>query len=219
MNARPINLCESCVDQYLNVIETHEKILKLEDEYGEACRKKLIDLDRLEIIEHGYGNVLNLWESGHCSSCFTTNNRTLVISTITVTFNNLHKKTNDCIQYFYNSANKSYDPAVCTSCSEAYCKMNEFYDSLKDTEGDGKICIDIVDSMNTTRSKWSTTLNCGKKKLAPEVPLLLSLMIISLTPVGFYIAAKIFSSKVESRVLRQKRLGHLNYPSTSRLVS
>jgi hypothetical protein len=58
--------------------------------------------------------------------------------------------------------------------------------------------------MNSTRTKWSKLLGCQISEPKAEVPFIMLVVLISLTPVVFYGAAKRFSSKAKSRLLRPK---------------
>jgi hypothetical protein len=58
--------------------------------------------------------------------------------------------------------------------------------------------------MNSTRTKWSKVLGCYISEPKAEVVLIISVVLTSITPVIFYGAAKRFSAKAESRLLRRK---------------
>jgi hypothetical protein len=58
--------------------------------------------------------------------------------------------------------------------------------------------------MNSTRTKWSKVLGCHVSKPKAEVAFIISVVLISVTPVVFYGVAKRFSAKAERRLLRRE---------------
>lgn len=58
--------------------------------------------------------------------------------------------------------------------------------------------------MNSTRTKWSKLLGCHLPEPKAEVPFIISVILISLTPVVFYATAKHFAATPESRLLRHE---------------
>jgi hypothetical protein len=208
-NARPIRMCERCVDYYLDVLKAHEDIYKAHDEGGHSCQMKLVNLDRLEVIEGAFEYVEKLWTRGHCSSCFVVkDNGTLTpqLLNITITFQQLYNDTQNCFNTFYNVTTKKYEPAVCVNCTEKYCNLNKYYEDHKADTGEGILCMDIVDAMNLTRTEWSKLLGCYITEPNVEVLFIISVILISVTPLVFYGAAKQISAKAESRLQRQRRL-------------
>lgn len=58
--------------------------------------------------------------------------------------------------------------------------------------------------MNSTRTKWSKVLGCHIPEPKAEILLIISVVLTSIAPVIFYVAAKRFSGKAESRLLKRK---------------
>lgn len=58
--------------------------------------------------------------------------------------------------------------------------------------------------MNLTRTEWSKLLGCYIPQPIAEVPFIISVILISITPLVFYGAAKRFSAKAESRLQRRE---------------
>ena len=58
--------------------------------------------------------------------------------------------------------------------------------------------------MNLTRTEWSKILGSYISEPNVEVPLIISVFLISVTPLVFYGAAKQFSAKAESRLQRRE---------------
>lgn len=56
--------------------------------------------------------------------------------------------------------------------------------------------------MNSTRTEWSKVLGCHVSEPKVEVPFIISVILISLTPIVFYGTAKRLSPRSESRLLR-----------------
>lgn len=53
----------------MSVINVHNEILHTEVN-GTKCKDKLINLDRLEIIESTFNNIRDIWKRGYCDSEF-----------------------------------------------------------------------------------------------------------------------------------------------------
>ncbi|PSN50720.1 hypothetical protein C0J52_01184 [Blattella germanica] len=130
--------------------------MNMSDQCGHACKMELVNLDRLEVIEGAYNYVFNLWQRGHCDNC---------------------------IKEFYNASSETYIPEVCQNCTDVYCSLNKYYDDLKESAQDGILCMDIVDTMNSTRTKWSKELGCSTAGLKAEAPLIVSVLLILTTPI------------------------------------
>lgn len=216
-HARPIRLCENCVDDYMLVIEVHKDILKLEDEGGEPCKEKLLNLDRLQVVEAGFEYVQGLWKRASCNYCFQMGpdgSLTKKLNNHTREILSLHKQVDSCIQEHRNDSYQSlYDPLVCAECKENYLALNNRYNELKDNI----FCMDIVDLINTTRNEWSVELGCCLDRQKPEIVFLITSGVISLMPILFYASAYIFVTKKGQKVAQQKRwVEHIHImPSSS----
>lgn len=150
-NARPIRMCSSCIKSYNDVMDRHSKIFENGESPNTSCIDKFINLDRLEIFEAGYSYVQELWNKGQCRNCFvegTNNSLPFELSNSTKQFQKLYLDTNQCLEDRYNSSTKTYDPDVCNACSDKYCQMNGYYSRLKESLGDGQLCMDIVDTVS-----------------------------------------------------------------------
>ncbi|XP_046666372.1 osteopetrosis-associated transmembrane protein 1-like [Homalodisca vitripennis] len=217
--ARPIRLCQFCVEKYLSVESVHSDILTLEDEEGEQCKAKLLNLDRLQVVEAGFNYVTGLWQRASCNKCFETDsqgNPTKELNEKTKKILQLSNDTQTCIEEHHNDTYPAfYDPEVCTVCKKYYVELNSFYDSQKE---DG-FCMDIVDMMNTTRSQWSTGLRCCVDRKQPEWVFLVSTAVFTCLPLVFYLAAYMFVTSKEQTVLRQSRLQeHINSATSSNMM-
>ena len=58
--------------------------------------------------------------------------------------------------------------------------------------------------MNLTRTEWSKLLGCYITEPNAEVPFIISVFLISVTPLVFYGAVKQFSAKEERRMQRRE---------------
>lgn len=66
-NARPIHLCEWCVEKYIKVLETHHEYMAKTDEAGNQCKEYFTNLDRVEIVSDAFKYVQDLWGKGKCN--------------------------------------------------------------------------------------------------------------------------------------------------------
>jgi Osteopetrosis-associated transmembrane protein 1 precursor. len=69
-HARPISVCEACIDSYLKVLKRYNQILKLYDEHDKQCKEELMNVDRLQVVEKGYHFVEDLWHKASCSGMY-----------------------------------------------------------------------------------------------------------------------------------------------------
>ncbi|XP_069705408.1 osteopetrosis-associated transmembrane protein 1 isoform X2 [Periplaneta americana] len=218
-HARPIRICEKCIYYYLDVQKSYEEILKARDEGGHACMMELVNLDRLEVIDGALDYVYKLWGKAECNCCFVVeDNGTLTsqLSNVTIKFQQLYNNTTKCFEKFYNPSTEKYDPKICVNCTTEYCTLNKFYEDLKADTGEGIVCMDIVDAMNLTRTKWSKRFGCYVSIPKAEITLIISVVVIALSPVVFYVGSKYATSRAEKRIPSQRRISaDTSIPSTS----
>jgi len=216
--ARPIKLCQFCVGKYLNVESIHNDILTVEDEAGDKCKEKLMNLDRLQVVEAGFDYTTGLWKRASCDSCFVLDdqgNPTKELNSNTKEILRLSNETQTCINEHWNKTSLlGKDPEVCTICKSSYLELNSRYDTLK-CQG---FCMDIVDLMNSTRAQWSSELGCCLDRKQPEWVFLVSSLVFSCLPLAFYLAAFMFTTRKQQTILKQRRLQE-NWPSTSTMMS
>ncbi|KAG7299721.1 hypothetical protein JYU34_016720 [Plutella xylostella] len=201
-NARPIRLCEKCVHHYVNFHDKYQELMTTESN-GTKCRSIFISQDRLDAILEYHDNILSVWNKGHCAACFEWTGEHPVVSNQTQKFNKMFNETMQCIVTNYNL--NSTD--ICNTCMQSYLSLDEFYKTLSsDAIGVDVVCMDIVDSMNATRSIWSKTLNCCKLRWTPEIIFLCCSGIISSLPILFYLAVR-YCGPIRDlpNVLRQSR--------------
>lgn len=190
-NARPITFCENCVDRYIDVLKSYQEIFEQTDETGEPCKIKLLNLDRMAIVEVIFKTVPELWGRGDCNCCFeTTVNGTLTNNprNTTTEFKRRHTVAQECIEEHWNHS-------VCDLCHKPYHELNSYYNmiKIKATEtDDDNICMDIVDMMNATRTEWSRELNCIPIRQS-QTPLFVSASILLVTPLVFYLLSMCLS--------------------------
>ncbi|XP_022122077.1 osteopetrosis-associated transmembrane protein 1 [Pieris rapae] len=202
INARPIRLCENCEQHY---VRFHDKYKELKDTAvnGTSCSSLLMSQDRLNVIQHYHDSILGIWDKGNCNDCFVWSNETATVKNSTTRFYKLFNATMECI--VLNMASEK--TIVCEKCMQNYLQLDEFYKTLsKDKIGVDCICMDIVDSMNATRSIWSKTLECCVLRKTPEVVFLLCTGLISFLPILFYITVR-FCGPIRDlpNILKQSR--------------
>jgi len=205
--ARPVRLCQFCVDKYTSVVSIHNDILTLEDPDNYTCKDKLMNLDRLQVVQSGFEYVDGLWKRASCNYCFETDdqgNPTADLNQKTKDILQLSNVTRACIEKHRNDTRtrQEGDPPVCLECKQAYSDLNSHYDSLKN-EG---FCMDIVDMMNLTRAMWSSELKCCLDRKQPEWLFLVSSFVFTCLPFVFYLAAFMFVTRKEQTLLKQRRL-------------
>ncbi|XP_026465417.1 osteopetrosis-associated transmembrane protein 1-like [Ctenocephalides felis] len=201
-NARPITFCENCVVDYINSVNEHKDILSSSDVNG-TCRSQWIDLDRLQLVESGFHNVIQLWERAHCIKCYDWLDNTSHpnLSNETQRFTKLYTETMFCINK-YNKTNfkentideeEINQKLVCIKCKQKYIDINNLYEYIKIKNED--ICMDIVDLMNKTRDLWSNNLQCWERGNHPELAFYLSTSFVATLPIFFYFSIKVYNNR------------------------
>lgn len=212
-NARPIRICQACVTELEDVKASHEAILHVEDGEGNVkCKEKLLNLDRLEVIEKGFSYITDMWDGANCQYCFDSFNGSLVVANHTTEFFDLLNSTQVCFSN-HSTGDDTYDKSACVDCEKMYCDMNTFYDSLKNSKLNE--CMDIKDAMNVTRMLWNDKLKCKQKIYNIDVIFLGCSGAIAALPILFYLGAKLSTTVLRTRLQIQKRLAEVLRPSSS----
>ncbi|XP_075970728.1 osteopetrosis-associated transmembrane protein 1 [Anticarsia gemmatalis] len=188
MYARPVRLCEKCIDQYINFTKKYKDMLTAV-ENGKPCKSVYISQDRLDAVLEYHDNILSIWNKGNCHACYDWSQAVPVLSNETKYFITIFQETTSCIEE--NNKTCTNSSQVCANCMQDYLKLDNYYKTLSaDAIGVDSICMDIVDSMNTTRSTWSKTLNCCKIRRTPEIIFLCCAGIISALPLFYYVVLR-----------------------------
>nr|XP_022903279.1 uncharacterized protein LOC111415691 [Onthophagus taurus] len=195
-NSHPIKLCESCIDQYINVGESYTNLSKFKDD-KDFCISHYINLDRLGIVSNMYENVYNLWNNAKCYECYEVINSVLThnLSQETIEFLKLYNRTQKCIG--------KYPKTMCDFCMDPYLKLNNYYYSISNENDKIGMCMDIVDLMNTTRTEWSE--KCCKYRKHSEYAFIGSSVGIMIVTILFYVLTKVFIDKKSTKIVTQHR--------------
>ncbi|XP_017784680.1 PREDICTED: osteopetrosis-associated transmembrane protein 1 isoform X2 [Nicrophorus vespilloides] len=199
VHARPITFCESCVDKYINVLQSYHNLSTFSDEAG-ICINDYINLDRLQIIDTLYHNSFDLWNRAKCYECFVMINDTItnMPSEETTKFNILLNDTSNCMQATYQDEN-----IMCFTCMDVYLALNEYYISISNINEKIGMCMDIVDLMNNTRSQWSR--RCCEYRKRKEYVFLISTGFATFLTLLFYILAKFCTDMRTPEIFQQSR--------------
>jgi len=203
-NARPVHLCQWCIFPYLSVQETYNELFTTIDETGNPCKDYFTNLDRIEIVADAYNYVKNLWRKGKCDYCFKRfENGTLrlEITEDVLNFELRYESSISCFDGHMHSNN------TCTECKPLYEDLNALYIDMVRKYGEN-VCLDIVDTMNTTRAIWSEIYHCIPPRKS-ELWLHIGFGVVAGIPVIFYLLVYLLSSKQESKVLQQRRLAEV----------
>ncbi|XP_019638709.1 PREDICTED: osteopetrosis-associated transmembrane protein 1-like [Branchiostoma belcheri] len=214
LHARPLGLCSGCMYEYTDFGKVFDAITKEEDPTtGEkSCAEVLLASDMTQIVVKTHQFIQSLWEASTCEQCFDIGPEVNGTVSYSLSNNTLHfqEMANKTILCFAQHTNKTGGVSdVCTACKKPYDKLNDLYISLKDT---AKLCVDIVDSMNSTRHTWSHRFMCLKRE-QDTVAVAAIAVGLCILPVFFYIGSKINVEKIEKKLLKQKRFRPLDSAS------
>jgi len=213
--AKPIFMCRNCVHDFIDV-RTYYYALEHAQSEGINCKDLLTSQDKVEIIKATYNYIVSdrgLWAKGFCSSCYTSPlNHTSKLTNNTLTFFALFRSVSDCFEaHPDNNRTATEKSEACTKCSIDYSNLLKFYKEnfLRDQFPylDG-ICFDILDAMNSTQHKWGTGhYHCGRQ-LTGNVPLILAVLVVLVTPVAFYVLVRWGpgTHRAQERVITQRHI-------------
>jgi len=216
--AKPIFMCRNCVHDFIDV-RTYYYALEHSQSEGINCKDLLTSQDKVEIIKATYDYIVGeegLWRKGYCSSCYTKPlNHTTKLTDNAVTFFAYFKTVKNCFEAHPDTNTTQTEKSVaCTACANDYYALTKFYkenflhDQVPYVEG---ICFDILDAINSTQHRWGTgQFHCGRQ-LKGNLPLILAIVVVLLTPVAFYLLTRYGpgAHRAQERVLTQRHMHNI----------
>lgn len=210
--ARPIRICEVCVEPFQNARIAYDNIADESDE--DKCREVLLNADRIQIVAHLHGQVTTLWQDSKCANCFDDMDaQPPILKNDTREFCKLATHTHKCLLRSNGTIcppgvppdSPSCKHIACHNCTELYKHLSKFYNDLVSQYTLTELCMDIVDVMNTTRKVWSKDLHCVMHENDTFV-LFTIILFVCLFPPVFYLGSYIQSDELKSKIVPQKRL-------------
>ncbi|XP_026822617.1 osteopetrosis-associated transmembrane protein 1-like [Rhopalosiphum maidis] len=197
-NARPITVCEKCVNEFNQVFKRYEEIQKLHNNDSEVdCRAVLTNIDRLQVVYASYNYVLDMWEKASCKLCLNGTVFNDKTKGVMIRGDNL----DECISKHINDTQLS-NSSLCADCKQYYINLTNYYNKHKN---DNTFCMDVVDLINTTQSDWSLKFKCHVSNYGSEWVLLVISSIILLIPILFYFINWLISQERSNVLLSQNR--------------
>ncbi|CAG7822226.1 unnamed protein product [Allacma fusca] len=201
-NARPINLCQGCVLEFLTVLKTYEDISDTYSADNISCILYFTNLDQLEVLKLNLEFVKYLWNRGHCDNCFARDGNGTITGAILSDisrYNQCYQLTSGCL------SRHSQSNTTCTECRMGYNELNVLYSHLEEKYGQ-KLCFDVVDTMNRTRENWSYNFNCYPIRKS-EFWVYFLMICMGIIPISFYLLALLLSNVQEATVVQLRRMG------------
>ena len=158
-NSRPLRYCKNCVSEYVSVQNAFTLIWNDGAAPENNCREQILRADTIQLSLRTHKFVQSIWESSTCDLCFDPPIiNTSQPSTMTQTLLKKISVTLDCFKDFslYHNDSDSNN-SVCGKCKTLYCEADDYYEMV---EQEGKLCSDLIDSMNYTRLAWAGKYNC-----------------------------------------------------------
>lgn len=197
-NARPITVCENCVNEYNRVLTRYENIQKLHKNDSEVdCLAVLTNIDRLQVVYASYNYVLDMWEKASCKLCLdgtALNDKTKQVM-------RLGKMLDSCISN-HSGNNTKHNSSLCIDCKEDYTNLNNYYNTHKINN---EFCMDVVDLINNTQADWSLMWKCHVSNYDSEWVLLVISFVVLLMPFLFYFINWILYQERSNVLLFQNR--------------
>ena len=197
--SRPIKMCRSCKDAFLDV-RKYYGALEYSEQRGINCRDLLTGQDKVEVITETHAFIAGpegLWAKAYCSECYTSPfNRSSDLTDDANTFFALFRSTQDCFMEHPNTSTNSHNKSVaCYDCYNDYHALLDFYRDTYFSRGTDDyqqtgICMDILDSMNSTQRQWgSGYFKCGRT-IRGSAPLISALLVVLTTPFLLYLGVR-----------------------------
>lgn len=197
-NARPITVCEKCVNEFNQVFKRYEEIQKLHNNDSEVdCRAVLTNIDRLQVVYSSYNYVLDMWEKASCKLCLNGTVFNDKTRGVMIRGDNL----DECISKHINDTKLS-NTSLCADCKQYYLNLTNYYNKHKN---DNTFCMDVVDLINNTQSDWSLKWKCHESNYDSEWILLVISFIVLLMPILFYFINWLLSQERSNVLLSQNR--------------
>ncbi|XP_018563203.1 uncharacterized protein LOC108904958 [Anoplophora glabripennis] len=195
--SRPITLCKSCIDVYVDLLESYKNLSKVSVN-GTECLHYYINLDRLQVLETQYSNSINLWNRAKCYECYVVENgtQTRTESKMAKTFHNYYNSFSNC------TVNTDAE-ALCSHCMDDYIILSNFYGSISNANERIGVCIDLEDLMNGTWNSWS--VNCCKFRRHNEYVFIVSTSSVLIITVLLYIVVQFCGEKKAPIIIQQSR--------------
>jgi len=207
-NARPIRMCRKCAQEYVNSTNSYLTIKRSVD-----CASVILDADRLQVIQKLYDDTTLIWNKANCDNCYYDRHGDdpYVLRNTTISFLSLAKETKTCFQDYnitvcpLDNNETNCQNQACFNCTKIYHTLNKNYRELQESFEFEDLCMDITDTMNTTRKMWSNDLDCIHH--TEHTFLLFTIMgFICLLPITFYVSNWIQSDERKRKIIQQKRL-------------
>lgn len=189
--SNPFTVCQDCAKKYIQTIVSYRNLTTEVD--GKNCRNLVIDNDRLNLVIVMHDQVTQMWEKAFCKDCFEwdeSGNLDLNLSRNALDFLSFSEDFNTC------HVNNVFE--ACIECSAVYTKLNHFYLTLEESHHK-KICFDLQDQMNRSRSLWSKVFKCTSDKNNSMFNFVITSTFFTLLVVGFYGATTYSTLVAEDR--------------------
>ncbi|CAH1997444.1 unnamed protein product [Acanthoscelides obtectus] len=205
-HSRPITFCESCVQSYLDVVESYQNMSKF-GHNNTRCIDNFVNRDRLQIVQSIYDANIDLWKRAKCNECYEDESESVVSTSNTTTQFIVY------YNHFMNCINKSKIEELCLQCMGDYITLDSYYAKISNINDNIGMCMDIVDLMNNTWTYWST--QCCKYRRHNEVIFIAtSIAVLILTSV-FYLIVQFCEEKKAPTIMQQSRFAE-SFSSSSR---
>ena len=209
-NAKPIFLCRSCFRDFLRVRSAFRAI-ESNHMAGRNCKSLLNGHDRLQILIQTWesiGGKNGLWNKGYCNACYTKPlNKHSKLRNETAHFLKLVADLDVCFQMYPNPGSKDFPAEACLFCREQYVVLNKYYrENIPHYPHIEGVCIDSLDTLNRTQKVWGPVrFFCDQRTPKVDILVIVSTVIMLLSPVVFYVTAGFFGKTAQVRTVTSSR--------------
>ncbi|KAL8613721.1 hypothetical protein ACOMHN_029813 [Nucella lapillus] len=206
-HTQPFRLCENCVVSYTRFKNLYKALLA-----DSVCRRVLLMSDRTQALSKTYRVLHSAWKNAVCERCFdfvkenmTTRDVTFNFTESTLYFKEMESQVSEC----FSNYSHQIDPAnnrskACHVCKSLYEQINGNFTILSKRLKE-KICMDVVDMMNSTWLKWSGDLKCPRPRISSTVVITITCVVVTLTTL-LYLVSKCVARIRVPMIAKSKRM-------------
>lgn len=203
-NARPITVCQNCVEKHIEFYGIYKNIC-VSTGNEQPCHDQLLNRDKLNVISKTCDFASSIWTNAYCANCYE-NEDDSVLSNETLGFLKLSKAVDECFQDASSVGDNipvSKNRSICSTCSKVYNSLLEDYQKLKHRYKDS-VCMDLTDIMNTTSNLWNEYYHCTMTNTTESSVYILA-SIFSLLVALFYSGYRFIAHAQNTKIIGQKR--------------
>ncbi|XP_003738827.1 osteopetrosis-associated transmembrane protein 1 [Galendromus occidentalis] len=197
-NSRPFEVCRQCAPSYEAAYKKFSDLIKLKTPESQKCRT-LVEDGRVSLVKTSFAHIEEIWNTeGVCDDCFEP--QSFNVSAKVKVFFELRDELSSCIDRTWDSN------TTCTSCETEFRNLTTYFgDVLRSGNRKGHcLCLDILDAMNQTRTRWGDRCFLPRDKL--DFPVILASSLSCVLTAAFYVILRVAQLPKDTELARVNTL-------------